>query len=126
MRVNATGQQETYNGKVVGKYGVDMQSHTTYLIHYMRSIGGETLYAMDADVFERISVSVDTILVADHEQGLFKAQKSDYTERVVDGRRQYFISDVEHVGDPADHLRQPLWFDSGNRVEENYHVEAGH
>jgi len=126
MRVNATGRQETYDGKVVVKYGLDMQANELYAVQYMVGIGGEELWAMDADVFERISVSVDTILIADHEQGLFKAQKSDYTERVVDGRRQYFISDVEHVGDPADHLRQPLWFSSGNRVEENYHVEAGH
>ena len=126
MRVNATGQQETFNGKTVIKYGLDATKNTLYAIQYMRSIGGEELWAMDADVFERISVSVDIILIADHEKGLYKAQKSDYNERVVDGRRQYFISDVEHVGDPADHLRQPLWFDSGNRVEENYHVEAGH
>jgi hypothetical protein len=126
MRVNHTGRQETYDGNIVGKYGIDMQSNTLYFVHFMEGIGGERLWAMDADVFERISVSVDTILIADHENGLYKAQKSDYNERVVDGRRQYFISNVEHVGDPADHLRQPLWFDSGNRVEENCHAESNH
>lgn len=126
VRVNATGQQEVYDGNVVIKYGLDATTNTLYAIQYMRGIGGEELWAIDADVFERISVSVDTILIADHENGLYKADRDKYKERTVDGRRQYFISDVKRVGEPADHLNQPLWFDSGNRVEENYHQEANH
>jgi hypothetical protein len=126
MRVNATGRQETFDGNIVIKYGLDMQASELYAVQYMRGIGGEELWAIDAEVFERISVSVDTILIADSENGLYKADRDKYKERTVDGRRQYFISDVERVGEPADHLNQPLWFSSGNRVEENYHREANH
>jgi hypothetical protein len=92
----------------------------------MRGVGGEELWALDAKAFHNINYEVDTILIADHENGLYKAKTENYKQRIVDMRKQYFISDVEYLGHPSEHLNGMLWFDSGNRVEENYHNEANH
>lgn len=85
---------------------------------------------MDPDVEWKISISCDSILVADANNGLYAIDRDEFTENtvVLDGREQYIAraSDehVEYLGDPNDHLQGHLWIESGNQVDEGYHKKA--
>jgi hypothetical protein len=113
MEVTPTGQSEYYEGNQIGRYGRD--GSETYFIVYNDGIGGEPMWAMDMEVEFKISVSVDTFLIADHENGLYKVPRDALTsqKRVLGGREQYVVTGthdaVEYLGDPDDHLRRQLW-----------------
>lgn len=132
MRVTPTGQSIYHDGNEVGRYGRDHSANETYFIQYhdgLRSID-EPAWAMDTDVEWKISISVNTILVADAEDGLYAIERGAFTENVItiDGREQCLAraSDdfVTYIGDPNDHLRGHLWIESGNQVDEGYHKRA--
>lgn len=130
MRVSPTGQSEYHNGNEVLRYGRD--GSETYAIWYHSGIGGEAVWAMDTEVEWKISVSVDTILVADANNGLYAIERGPFSEhtRVLDGREQCIVTEdheaVTYVGDPNDHLRGKLWIESGNQKDTHYHQKANH
>jgi hypothetical protein len=82
---------------------------------------------MDTDVEWKLSVSVDTILVADASAGLYAIDRDAFTDNVqrIDGRDQCVARVdspfVTMIGDPNGHLRGDLWIESGNQVDEGYH-----
>lgn len=129
MRVLPTGQAEYHNGNEVGRYGRDFNAGISTFVWYHGGISGssEPTWAMDTDVHYELSVSIDTILVADENHGLYAIDADRFTERtvVMDGREQYIASAsddyVERVGHPRDHLFKHLWIESGNQVNEGYH-----
>jgi len=124
MRVTPTGQSLYYEGSQIGRYG--RTESETYLIWYNDGIGGEGIWCMDTEVEWKISVSIDTILVADHENGLYKIPREALTsqKRVMGGREQYCITEthdaVEYLGDPDDHLRRELWI-TPEYAHDGYH-----
>lgn len=87
---------------------------------------------MDPDVEWKISISADSILVADANNGLYAIDRDEFTEHTIelDGREQYIAraSDehVEFLGDPNDHLNGHLWIESGNQKDTHYHQKANH
>lgn len=129
MRVTPNGNSEYHEGNEVGRYGRDIGAGEFVFVWYhdgLRSID-EPAWAMDPDVEWKISISADSILVADANNGLYAIDRSEFTENtvVLDGREQYIAraSDehVEYLGDPNDHLQGHLWIESGNQVDEGYH-----
>jgi hypothetical protein len=134
MRVTPTGASEYREGNEVGRYGLDLHTHDTVFVWYhdgLRSID-EPAWAMDTDVEWKLSVSVDTIIVADATNGLYAIDREWFADRTVEmgGNEQHiaraFESGVDYLGDPNDHLQGHLWIESGNQVDENYHQEQGH
>jgi hypothetical protein len=131
MRVTPTGRSEYHDGNEIGRYGRDITAGVSAFVWYhdgLRSVD-EPAWAMDKDVEFKISVSVDTILVADSNDGLYAIDADEFTNHtiVLDGREQYVAraSDehVEYLGDPNDHLQGHLWIESGNQVDEGYHKQ---
>jgi hypothetical protein len=127
MRISPTGQTVVYDGKQVGKYGRDISDNETYVIIYQTGIGNEPMWGIDAAVEMKISVSVDTILIADEINGLHAIERETLLDhkRVLNGRKQYVVSDtndgVHYVGEMNDHLQGSLWIESGNQIDEGYH-----
>jgi hypothetical protein len=132
MRVVPNGNSEYHNGNEVLRYGRDIAENSLHAVWYhdgLRCID-EPAWAMDPDVEWKVSVSADTILVADANNGLYAIDTGEFTEHTVtlDGREQYVAraSDdhVTYLGDPNDHLQGHLWIESGNQVDEGYHKQA--
>lgn len=128
MRVSPTGRSIFHDGNEVGRYGRDISAGELYFIQYhdgLRSIE-EPAWAMDTDVEWKISVSVDTILVADSEDGLYAIDRDGFQNSTIelDGREQYVarasVEFVEHLGDPNDHLQGHLWITPEN-AHGGYH-----
>lgn len=132
MRVSPNGNSVYHEGNEVGRYGRDISAGEFVFVWYHDGIGKEPLWGMDTDVEWKISVSVDTILVADAKNGLYAIPRDAMTsqQRTLDGREQYIISDehdaVKRLGDPKDHLQGRLWIESGNQVDEGYHQRQNH
>lgn len=132
MRVTPNGASEYHKGNDVGRYGRDFDAQERVFVWYHDGLRktDEPAWAMDTDVEWKISVSVDTILVADASAGLFAIDREAFTENLVeiDGREQCVAhaSDdfVTALGDPNDYLRGSLWIESGNQVDEGYHKQA--
>jgi len=133
MRVTPSGASEYHEGNEVGRYGRDLGAQERVFVWYhdgLRSIE-EPAWAMDTDVEWKISVSVDTLLVADATNGLYAIDRDGFQNSTIelDGREQYVAREsdefVEHLGDPDDHLQGHLWIESGNEVDEGYHKERG-
>ena len=132
MRVTPTEQSIFHDGNEIGRYGREIDANEVYLVHYHDGLRSESepAWAMDTDVEWKVSVSVDTILVADAEDGLYAIDREAFAESVetLDDREQCIAraSDefVTYVGDPNDHLRGHLWIESGNQVDEGYHKRA--
>jgi len=130
MRVTPNGNSEYHEGNEVGRYGRDISAGEFYFIQYhdgLRSFD-EPAWAMDTDVEMKVSISVDTILVADANNGLYATDRSTFTKNtvVLDGREQYIAraSDehVEYLGDPNDHLQGHLWITPEN-AHGGYHQD---
>lgn len=134
MRLTATGQSEYHAGNEVGRYGRDIAAGETVFVWYHDGLSSadEPTWAMDEDVLWQLSVSVDTILVADAHHGLHAIDRTEFAQdtHTLDGRRQHIAraSDayVRHLGDPKDHLQGRLWIESGNQVDEAYHQKQNH
>ena len=130
MRVTPNGSSEYHNGNEVGRYGRGDDGAVFVWYHDGLRSESEPAWAMDTDVEWKVSVSVDTILVADAEDGLYAIDREAFAESVetLDDREQCIAraSDefVTYVGDPNDHLRGHLWIESGNQVDEGYHKRA--
>ena len=133
MRVTPTGASEYHNGNEVLRYGRDISQGVLVACWYhdgLRSID-EPAWAMDPDVEWKISISADSILVADANNGLYAIDRSEFTENtvVLDGREQYIAraSDehVEYLGDPNDHLQGHLWITPEN-AHGGYHKDKNH
>lgn len=123
MHVSPTGASEYHDGNEVGRYGRALGSNEIVFVQYHDGIAGmdEPAWAMDTDVEWKISISVDTILVADaNDNGLYIIDREAFTKNQVEiaGRGQYVAraSDdfVTYVGDPDDHLRGNLWVTAAN------------
>lgn len=130
MRVTPTGQSEYHEGNEVGRYGLDLRAHKTVFIHYhdgLRCVS-EPAWAMDSGVEWKISVSVETILVADSDDGLYAIDRDAFRDSTItiDGRQQYLAragdAFVAHLGDPSDHLRGHLWITPEN-AHGGYHKD---
>lgn len=134
MRVTPNGNSEYFEGNEVGRYGRDIAAGAFVFVWYHDGIkaADEPSWAMDTDVEFQLSVSVDKILVADANHGLYAIDRDHFTNRKVtmNGREQYLAkaSDayVEFLGDPKDHLQGHLWIESGNEVNEGYHQKQNH
>lgn len=128
MNVMPTGGRVVYNGNEVARYGRDFQTNECVAVWYHSGIGGEPMWAMDTDVEWKISVSVDTILVNDDNNGLFAIDRDEFTEstRMIDNREQYIASAhasyVTDMGDPQEHLNGDLYMDCDNS-HPGYHVD---
>lgn len=122
MRVTPTGQSEFQGGNEVGRYGRDIPAGVNAFVWYHNGLHvvDEPAWAMDMDVGDALSVSLDAILVADENNGLYRvdADKFRNNTMTIDGREQYVAqaSDphVEALGDPNDHLRGNLWLTADN------------
>lgn len=120
MRVSPYGASEYHDGNEVGRYGRDHVAKERVFVWYHSGIGNKALWGMDTDIEYRISPSVDTILVADPNNGLHAIPRDVLTDqqRTLDGREQYVISSeheaVMHLGDPDDHLQGHLWVTADN------------
>jgi len=133
MRVTPNGSSEYHNGNEVGRYGRDISAGEYYFVQYhdgLRSFD-EPAWAMDTSVEESVSISVDTILVADENNGLYAIDRDQFTENVttMDGRKQYIAHEsddyVELVGNPDNHLRGHLWITPEN-AHGGYHQDKNH
>ena len=130
MRVSPTGAGEYKDGNQVGQYG--RNSHNNWLFcwyHCGLESADEPAFAMETDVEAKISVSVDTILVANTDHGLFSIDRDGLTSRLmeVDGREQYVVrASDEYVSkiddDPDNHLRGHLWVTPEN-AHGGYHQD---
>jgi hypothetical protein len=121
MRVTPTGASEYHNGGEIGRYGRDGDAETYFVWYHNGLRRADTpKWAMDTDVEWKISISVDTILVADENNGLYAIDRDAFVENVqeMDGREQYVISadddGVDYYGDPNDYLRGNLWVTCDN------------
>lgn len=130
MRVTPTGQSLYKDGNEVGRYARDIGANRSYFVHYHDGLDGQAAWALESDVEERISVSVDTILVADHKRGLYAVDRDVLRsrERYIDGRphvvAQASDDGVSHLGDDlSGMLRGFLWIESGNQIDEGYHKQ---
>lgn len=129
MHVTPTGQSIYYDGNEIVRYGRDIGRNETYAVCYHDGIPShdEPAWAMDVDAVERISVSVDTILMADANHGLWAVDRRAFRDNVkaISGRSQCFASASDpytrKVGEPREHLSGHLWIESGNQVDEGYH-----
>jgi hypothetical protein len=131
MRVSPTGAGEYKDGNQVLNYGRDIAAGQTYGVWYHCGLesADEPAFAMETDVEAKISVSVDTILVANADYGLFTIDRDGLTSRLmeVDGREQYVVraSDecVTKIDDePDNHLRGNLWITPEN-AHGGYHKQ---
>lgn len=128
MRVTPNGSSEYHNGNEVGRYGRDISAGESYFVQYHDGIGGEPLWGMDKEVEKKISVSVDIILVADANNGLYAIDREAFSERVrtLDGREQCMMGEgndaVTRVGDPNNHLHGHLWITPEN-AHGGYHKD---
>lgn len=126
MHVTYTGQSEFVDDHEVIRYGYDTDEAETVACWYHSGIGDEPLWAMETDLEWKISVSVDTILVVDDNNGLYRVPRDALTAQVreLDGREQYVISDehdaVTPLGDPGDKLGGDLWITAEN-AHGGYH-----
>lgn len=128
MRVTPSGASEYHEGNEVGRYGRDLGAHERVFVWYHSGLRkyDEPAWAMDTDVAFKISISVDTFLVASQD-GLYAVARDAFEDSVetIDGRDQYVAraSDgfVTRVGEPSEHLQGSLWVESGNEVDEGYH-----
>jgi len=135
MRVTPTGRSEYHNGNEVLRYGQDISAREIYATWYhdgLRSFD-EPAWAMDPDVEQKISIQVDTILVADAHNGLWAIDRDEFVENtiVLDGREQYVArasDDYVHkvTDDHGSVLRGHLWIPSGDKVDEGYHKKQNH
>jgi len=130
MRVTPNGSSEYHNGNEVLRYGRDTENDEIVATWYHDGLRSESepAWAMDTDVEWKVSVSVDTILVADAEDGLYAIDREAFAESVetLDGREQCIAraSDefVHFVGDPNEHLRGHLWITPEN-AHGGYHKD---
>lgn len=133
MQVAPQHRSEYHEGNEIGRYGrdIDASGGRVVFIWYHDGIRSrdKATWAMDVDVEFKISISVDTILVADATQHAVYAIKRDmftgHTE-VLGGRKQYVACATDdHVRqvsrDPNDILSGHLWIESGNCVDVGYH-----
>ena len=131
MRVTPTGASEYHNGNEVLRYGRDISQGVLVACWYHDGIGDEPMWGMDTDVEWKISMSVDTILVADANNGLYAIDREALTEhtRTLDGREQHVVSEmndgVEYIGDPNKHLQGYLWITPEN-AHGGYHQDKNH
>jgi len=127
MRVTANGMSEYHNGNEVGRCGRD-ENRDAVFVHYHDGLRkfDEPAWMMDTDVEWKVSVSVDTILVADNENGLYAVDREAFKDNTVehDGRTQHIAraSDdfVTPLGDLEDHLQGGLWITPEN-AHGGYH-----
>jgi hypothetical protein len=134
MYVVPTGQSEFHEGGEVFRYGRDTDTGESVVIWYHSGLrnNDQPTWGMQQAVEWKLSISVDTIMVVDNEQGMFAIDRDAFTREttLVDGEQQYLAQAddecVTHIGDPTDFLNGKLWIESGNEVDENYHQEAGH
>jgi hypothetical protein len=130
MRVTPNGASEYHNGNEVGRYGRSGGDAVFVWYHDGLRSYSEPAWAMDTDVEWKISISVDTILVADAQAGLYAIDRDAFAESIetLDGREQCIASAsddfVTALGDPNDHLNGGLWIESGNQIDEGYHKRA--
>lgn len=129
MRVTPTGQSEYHQGNEVLRYGQDISAREQYAVWYHNGLRSfdEPAWAMDPDVEAKISIQVDTILVADENHGLYAIDREEFRDHtiVLDGREQYVarMSDdyVTHITAAHGHvLRGHLWIDSHHK-DTHYH-----
>lgn len=135
MRVTPTGNSEYHEGNEVGRYGRDISANKMYFVQYHDGIRSfdEPAWAMDTAVEAKLSIQVDTILVADAHHGLFAIDRDAFREHTItlDGREQCIARASDDYVTPitADHgevLRGHLWIESGNQVDTHYHQKANH
>lgn len=135
MRVTPTGRSEYHNGNEVLRYGQDISAREQYAVWYHDGLRceDEPAWAMDPDVESKISIQVDTILVADAHNGLYAVSRDSFREHTItlDGREQYvarasdgFVTRL--TGDHGDILGGHLWIPSGDKVDEGYHQKKNH
>jgi len=132
MQVSPNHMSEYHNGNHIGRYGRTLNSSQAMFVWYHDGIpsSDEKMWAMDTHVEFKISVSVDVILVADGDSHtVWSIDRDKFVEnsKEIDGREQYVAkaSDpfVRKVGDPTDVLNGNLWIESGNQIDEGYHVQ---
>jgi hypothetical protein len=130
MRVTPTGQSIYMDGNEAIRYGRDISQNATYAVWYHHGLRkyDEPAWAMGQDLADRLSVSVDYVLVVDQRTTtLYMVDKYDLLESIeeIDGVEQHVAkaSDafVVDVGDPNEHLNGNLYIESGNEVDEGYH-----
>jgi hypothetical protein len=134
MHVVPTGQSEYHDGSEVFRYGRDTDTGETVAVWYHSGLRGndQPTWSMQEDVEWKLSISVDTIIVVDDEQGMFTIDRASFIGGTthIDGEQQYLAQAgddfVTQIGDPTAYLYGNLWIESGNEVDENYHQEAGH
>lgn len=136
MHCTPTGQSLYHEGNQVGRYGLDMDTHDTVFVWYHSGLRGndQPTWAMETDVEWKISISVDTLLVVDNEEGLFAIDRNGMThdERLltIDGQEQYLVQASDHCvkslpQEPTDVLKGKLWIESGRQKDTHYHQKAG-
>jgi hypothetical protein len=131
MQLTPNGASEYHDGNQIGRYARDLEATERVFVWYHCGLDSNDspAWAMDTDVEWKISVSVDTIYVADKDDGLFAIDRDAFVDSVVeiDGREQCMASAddgfVHYIGDPNEHMHGNLWIESGNQVDEGYHKQ---
>jgi hypothetical protein len=131
MNVTETGQSVYVDGREPIRYGRDISAGTSHAVWYHCGLHkyDEPSWAMDKDVAQKLSVSVDTLLVPTQD-GLYAVERRPFLQSTedIDGDEQHVAraSDgfVHYVGDdPKDHMSIALSVESGNQVYDDYHKQ---
>lgn len=134
MKVSPQHTEVYHDGNMIGRYGRNLQSsgRGAVFVWYHDGIPSfdEPAWAMDSDVEFKISVSVDVLLVADaRTHAVWAIDREEFKKQIteLDDREQYLArasdSFVRKVGEPNTILNGNLWIESGNQIDEGYHVK---